>query len=386
MSGKTWVKWYFVAFILEGVGGGIYYTYSRPYLVEVLGQEYGLLFSLLAAEFIPSITLVILGLLGDLLGRRTLIIFGIFRLIPYPLIPLVPITFMPALVGICVLLSSVAGVGSMGIVLEAGRGRASFYANITTSYGIGWFVGGLIPGLASRFVQSEASFSIAGLLCSISSATLYFSSPQTISRRLNAREFKTALIKTSRLIASITLATASLSMFYSAMSLAIYAEVRDLLIYGVFIASLSVIIGTITRPLAGLLVDKFDCIYIYSLALGLYGVLSYAILNSPCFVRLILWQVPLYPFRDVAQTMAISRGFPMELQSTAYGLTLTANALAGMLVLAIKERVAELPLSGIFLVHIALLCLSVLVVLPYRALMSRVKVLAHLLGKSCRAG
>ncbi|MEM0056940.1 MAG: MFS transporter [Candidatus Geothermarchaeota archaeon] len=385
MAKQTWIKWYFVAFILEGVGGGIYYAYSRPYLVDALGQEYGLLFSLLAAEFIPSITLVILGLLGDLLGRRALIIFGIPRLISYSLIPSVPIAFMPILVGVSVFLSSIAGVGSMGVVLEAGRGRGSFYANITTSYGIGWSIGGLIPGLASKLARSETSFLIAGLLCSMSSTILYLSSPPTVLRRLNAREFKTALIRTSRFLASITLTTASLSMFYSAISLVIYAEIRDLLIYGVFIASLSVIIGTATRPLAGLLVDKFNCIYIYSITLGLYGVLSYAILHSPCFVKLILWQIPLYPFRDVAQTMAISRGFPMELQSTAYGLTLTANALAGMVMLAIKEYVAKLPLSDIFLVHITLLCLGIFIVVPYKESVKQIKAFVHLLSKSYRA-
>ncbi|MET1160338.1 MAG: hypothetical protein ABWW65_05200 [Thermoprotei archaeon] len=82
---SNWYRAYLVAVFISGVGGSVYYTYSRPYLRDMLGETgYLVVNYLIAAESIPAILSIITGFLADRLGRRKVMLLGFINTLLYP--------------------------------------------------------------------------------------------------------------------------------------------------------------------------------------------------------------------------------------------------------------------------------------------------------------
>jgi hypothetical protein len=85
------------------------------------------------------------------------------------------------------------------------------------------------------------------------------------------------------------------------------------------------------RPLAGVLVDRFKADLVLASTFLAYAIYNTILFYTTGLTFILLWLIPLYPFRDVAQAMALSRRVNQNLQATVAGFL---NMLWGLASLA----------------------------------------------------
>ncbi|MEM1825817.1 MAG: hypothetical protein QXX35_03585, partial [Desulfurococcaceae archaeon] len=87
-----------------------------------------------------------------------------------------------------------------------------------------------------------------------------------------------------------------------------------------------------------------------------------AILFTRGLPRIALWIIPIYPFRDTATTISISRRVSLKLQSTSAGLNMTMTSLSGLIVLSIISFTRG-NIVYVYYIHIILLILGLILLL-----------------------
>jgi len=355
-----WFKAYIVAWFLSGIAGSIYYTYSRPYLMERLGaSSYYIVGILLAAEQIPAVLSIVSGFLADYFGRRKLLLIGYTDLALYPIMGYVEPTLIPMVIGIKTLMGSLIGPAVTGTVLHATNRSGYKYSLLAMASTIGWVLGGIVPGLLINLVGSAGLFILAGLLSGLSTSLQYIFYPNIDAggEKIALSDLETVFNRTWDLLLINTLANASLSLFFTMVSLKIYGELNNLLIYGVALSSSTALAGAFVRPLSGKLVDKYDPVKIIILSLTAYIIVDTGLYISSGLPLIILWILPIYPFRDTATTIALSRRVPLRLQSTMAGFGGLTAFLSGLLVLLINQY-AHGDVATVFYIHMAILLAS----------------------------
>lgn len=363
-----WFKAYIVAWLLNGIGGAIYATYSRPYIADRLGVlGYSIVGFLLAAERIPSLASVFTGYLADVVGRRKLLLLGVARLPIYVFMGLLNPLFLPILVFVNSTLSSLIAPSIMGTVLYATRSSGFKYSLLATMTTIGWIFGGVIPGLLRPTIGSLGLFMLAGILVTISTIIQYVFYPVTVSSQgsLSIVDALKAIRRMSVLALSLVLSSAAVGFFYTILSLRIYSEVKSLLAYGLIVSTSTAIANSIARPIAGKLVDKYNPLMMLCFSLIAYIALNTGIYFSTGVAMIILWALPVYPFRDTATIIALSRSMPMSLQSTVAGLNITLNSLAGIVILALAG-ISGGNITLVYVLHIILLVIALLLLIKYK--------------------
>ncbi|WFO75931.1 MFS transporter [Desulfurococcaceae archaeon MEX13E-LK6-19] len=357
---ERWLKAFAIAFLLEGLGTSIYFTYSRPYIIENLGEAYGLAALLASAELIPSIFSVVAGMIGDRIGRRNLILVGILRFPALTLLAYINPVYAPVAVALMYLGTALSAPSSLGTVLEAGGRSGKIYAWITFFAGIGWALGGLVPGIFKQYIGGIGLFLLAGIFLAISPIIQFAYYPKGLKgRSISLQEVFEGIKRSTAVVLAILFSTAGLTMFYSLLLVKIYREVGNLFIYGLVTMSLAALTGSLMRPLSGKLVDKYDPDIVLALSLIAYMILNVFLYISSGLILLVLWLVPIFPFKDTAQTMSISRRLPPELQATAAGIIATVNSIAGLLIAAVSPEIAAHGLLGGFIIQLFLLILSI---------------------------
>ncbi len=363
-----WFRAYVIAWLLSGVGGAIYATYSRPYIAEHLGvMGYSVVGFLLAAERIPSLASVFTGYLADVVGRKKLLLLGLARLPVYALMGLVNPLFLPVLVFVNSTLSSVIAPSIVGTVLHATRSSGFKYSLLATMTTIGWILGGIIPGLLEPIIGSLGLFLLAGILVTTSIVIQYVFYPNTTlsQGKTSIIEVLGAIRKTSTLGLSVVLANAAVGFFYTVLSLRVYSEVKSLLAYGLIVSTSTAIANSMARPVAGKLVDRYNPLTILVFSVIAYIALNTSIYFSTGIVMIVLWALPVYPFRDTATIIALSRSMPSSLQSTAAGLNMALNSLAGIVILALAS-ISSGNIALVYVLHIILLITALLLLTRYR--------------------
>lgn len=365
MSREKWVEAFSLAFFLEGLGGSIYFTYSRPYIIESTGgtsEAYGLTALLASAELVPSVFSVVAGVIGDRIGRRNLVLVGILRLPALVLLAYVNPVYAPIAVALMYSATALSAPSSLGTVLEAGGRSGETYAWLTFFTGIGWAVGGLVPGFLKKYIGGTGLFILAGLLLALSPLIQFICYPRRIrGRPIRLGEVFKGVKKSIAVVLAILFSTAGLTMYYTLILVKIYNEVRNLLVYGFITSSLAALTGSLARPLSGKLVDKYDPDIVLVSSLTAYMLLNTLLYMASGYVLLALWLIPIYPFRDTAQTISISRRLPPELQATAAGIVATVNSLAGLLIALFSPEISRYGLAAGFIIQTLLLITSTII-------------------------
>ena len=158
-----------------------------------------------------------------------------------------------------------------------------------------------------------------------------------------------------------------MSLLAAAASLKLKAEVGDPLLYGLVFSTATAALGAAARPLAGRASDALGHTRLLALSTGLYIPLAYGVVVAHGAWLVLVWLVPLYPFRDVAQSMSVSVSLPRALQATAAGVIEFSTSLGGLLVLALYPLLAGGGLGVFFAYSTALLASSLALLAPLLA-------------------
>ncbi|MEN2999130.1 MAG: MFS transporter [Acidilobaceae archaeon] len=332
---KGWQAWGISASIaLDQTAAAMYYAASRAYFSDLLGEgSYSFVLLLSAAEALPGLAGPLLGLLGDIRGARALLLLSALRGLLVPLIVLLPDLRAVGLVLLVSLLSALFGAAAFGSLLRASGGSATRYAKLSILFPLAWAIGGLIPAPVVERLSYLHLFALMGLLYSLSSLL----SALFAENSLSSGNVGAALrVLPLRPLLGLALFSAGLSLFYSMIAVKLYRELgNDLLLFGFVGVSLTSLLSALARPLAGVAVERVGeqrALSLVIIAYSLYGTSLYLAAGS---LLALLWLVPVYPFKDVAQTVYVSRRLPRELQATAagilgmiYSLSSVANLLA----------------------------------------------------------
>ena len=348
-----------LALALDAMAFGAWYTASRAYIRDVVGDEaYNFIALLVAFESLPYILSPLAGFLGDLHGRRFLAITGgLPRVLLTPLVAFVGLDYMLAIVFSVSLLSVVFYSNLLGLLLWVIKGSGRLYGLVTLAAPLGYGIGSLIPGLLKPLGGYELVFLAIGLIEGLAAISLIPVCEAEGSNRADLRLlYVVARSLPLRLIVAILLSNIALTLFWNVMSIRLYEVTGSILLFGLVGGFLTTLASTVARPLAGLLVDRFGADSILASVLACYMVYNYLIYNATGLVLVMLWLVPLYPFREVSQVMSLSRRVPQNLQGVVAGLL---NMLWGLSSLTYPlVYVARLGLEGAFILQILALAVS----------------------------
>jgi MFS family permease len=355
-----WLVYFVIGFVLalDALSVGVWYTASRAYVRDVFGGEaYAFVILLVAAESLAFTLSPVAGVLGDVYGRVRVALLGVLRAPIAVLMAFVDPTFIPVLAFLSSLLSVLFYTNVLGILLGLIRGSGRLYGLITIAAPLGYGVGSIIPGLLEPVGGYKLVFVFLGFVGGLAPLMLLLapSNPGGGGSTLGVvvRTFKTIPLS---LILAIILGNLALTLYWNVMSIKLYEVTGSLLAFGFIGGFLTTILSTMARPLAGVVVDRFKA----DLALALV-LLAYAIYNTILFYTtglafILLWLIPLYPFRDVAQTMALSRRVDQSLQASVAGLL---NMLWGLASLAYVVAYAHgVGLVEAFYIQLVLLVIA----------------------------
>ncbi|PWV36480.1 MAG: hypothetical protein DJ555_07050 [Desulfurococcaceae archaeon] len=314
---------------LDSLASAAYYTASRAYVRDVLGgvEAYRYIVMLIAAETIPVVVVVALGILGVYGKRRVIATVSSLRAFFYPLITLVD----PMLIVIPVFIGAVFVymffINALGALLESARGSARTYADVTLVFPIFWSIGPLIPGVLEPVGGYVMVFTVIGFLAGLSSILLALASkaedegvseyPKIIA------SFK---LLGSQLILALLVAGAGLNLFWNIMIIKLYEISGSLILFGLIGGTLTTLLSIAARRLAGMIADKIEPLKMLTIIYAIYAIYGLVMYMLEGLPFVILWLIPIYPFREISQTMTISRALPREAQTTAASIvTLTYN-------------------------------------------------------------
>ncbi len=363
---RLWFIGYAAAQAFFWLGFSIYYTYTRMYVEDLLGQNYAFIALLVGAEEAPLLLAVLLGYLADKMGRRKALLLGFGEAIAVGLMGLTSIWMLPFLAAIAASFYAIAYSALTGIILASVGGSGWKYSLVTLLSSIGWAMGGVIAGVLYGYgpmaeYGCSASFVALGYLLAYMLAP---SSEDGAKTRVSTRQVITAAYKLVPITASIVLSATGLMLFYGAVSLKLAREVNDPILFGLVYSTLSALLGALVRPLAGLLTDRVDPLVLMVVSSLAYTVLNFGIAIAHGIILVVLWLTPIYPFRDVAIYMAVSRSLPRELQATAAGMVSFAISLSGIIIVLISPLLHGKTILELYVITAALLILSALALIP----------------------
>lgn len=376
MVSKKAIYAYSTAWFLGGVAGSIYYTYRSPYIYSLVGEEKGreLISLIIASEQLPGVLGVLTGVLADVIGRRKLLYLSLISPFIYIAIGLSNPYRIPILTFTLSLLGIVTGPAGAGVLMVVTERSGRKYSYVVMMGSIGWALGGLLPYFLVKNHGPLTLFITVTILYLISSILLISFYPREVDQIKPSGSSSIIPIlnhvfrRVYVLMLSATIANAALSFFYSVASVRIYSDVEKtygeegLLIYGVALSTLTALAGALVRPISGILVDRFNPISVVTASLVSYLALDTGIfLAGGGIVALILWILPIYPFRDTATTIALARRVELEYQSSLSGLSSALNTISGLIVVSLTA-VTRGDFTMVYTTHIALLLVSLMLV------------------------
>jgi len=347
---------------LDALSFGVWYTASRAYIRDVLGGEaYSFVVLLIAAESLAYTLSPVAGVLGDVYGRARIALLSVLRAPLLPLIAFVDPFLMPVLVFLVSILSVVFYTNALGLLLDLIRGSGRLYSLTTIATPLAYGVGSVIPGLLEPIGGYKLIFLFIGVVDGVAPLILLLApsnpgSPVS-TLRVAASIFKSIPLS---LLVAIVLGNLALTLFWNVMSIKLYETTESLLAFGFIGGFLTTILSTIVRPLAGLVVDRFKADLVLASTYLAYAVYNILLYYTTGLTFILLWLIPLYPFKDVAQTMALSRRVDQSLQATLAGLL---NMLWGLASLAYVLAYAYgIGLLEAFYIQLASLVIALILV------------------------
>lgn len=333
---ESWRLGFYVYILLANMVYGMYLVTSRDAVKSFMGFDYRFMTLLVAAENIPALFSIFGGGLGDVFGRRKTLFLGMLGAVPIFLMGATGIDYLPVLASLYILLWSISGPSVTGALLDA-TGSSGIHYSLYAMFGtIGWGLGGPVAGILTSRYGREIVFLLAGVSLFIGFLSAYIFFPRHAGGRGSTPR---DILHGARLVLPIfiagTFAMAGLTLFFGNFSLILREAAGSPEVFGLVYTLLPAILGTIARPVSGILSEKTKPINLALVAILTYIVLVLALVYSSGILIFILWLIPVYPFIDQGFMMTISRRLPRKLQALAVGVWTTAMSFGGIIVLCL---------------------------------------------------
>ncbi|MCX8196421.1 MAG: hypothetical protein N3F67_05030 [Acidilobaceae archaeon] len=345
---------------IDQAAAASYYAASRAYFSDLLGeQSYSFMLLVGAAEALPGLAGPLLGLAGDVKGARAIVALSAVRGALPPLVALLSDARAVAAIASLGLLSTLFAAGAFGSLLRASGGSASRYARLSLLFPLAWAAGGLLPAPAVEAYGYLGAFVLIGFLYSLSSLLAVLFVENSLATGNVGGALRSLPLGP---LLGIALFSAGLNLFFSMVAVKVYRELgSDLFLFGLVGVSLTSLASALARPLAGRLVEGVGEGRAFLLSIFAYSLYAVLLYLSGGLLLALLWLVPLYPFKEVAQTMYVSKSLPRELQATAAGIVsmiYSLSSLANFLLYpALRESSLERGLAAMLLLSLLSLLL-----------------------------
>ncbi|OYT56397.1 MAG: hypothetical protein B6U75_00860 [Desulfurococcales archaeon ex4484_217_1] len=339
-SRGKWIKAYTIGNVFYTLAWGLYFTASRIYVKEVLGGTFTDIALLTSLEFLPALLSTFWGYLGDVLGRRKIILLGFLSVPAFMMIGFTGIPWVLILAFIASLASTIAWPSVVAAVVsdieEVGSRKYSIYA---MGGSIGWGLGSISMGFLFSMGGMKLVSIMTALFMALAFTLFYIMYPeaygQSFKREHGISVFKN-IVRNKIIIAfllAVIISYFGLEFSYNILSIKLYNELgRNEVFYGIFFGGITAFLGALFRPVAGRIVDTLGETRSFIVTLMSYTLLLYGLALAKGWVMALLWIIPIYPLYDTAAITATSKALPPELRATAIGTYGTAVSIAGSLV------------------------------------------------------
>jgi MFS family permease len=367
MSLRDWRIGFYVYMLLSSLVFGMYSVLSRDLVKTSLGNDYRFITSLVAAETVPMLFSVLAGGLSDIVGRKRILIIGMTASIPLYLMGKYGLHYLPILAAAYVTLWTASSPAVTGTFLDVTSSSGTQYSLYAMFGSIGWGAGGLIAGLIKDVIGAGLAFKVASAAILIAFLSAYLSYPEgKVSGRATPLEVFKGIGRVSLVFIAIVGLLTSVNLFYGSFSLRLREIAGSATVFGAVYTTLPAIAGSIVRPVAGRLSDRFSPENMLLVTAVAYLILFPLMNASYGLLAIILWLIPLYPFMDQGSMISVSRRLRSSLQGMAAGVISTASSVAGLLVLLASRTPLVNTLSSITLLAMATSSASIAVLLLRR--------------------
>jgi len=354
---EGWEAGFYVYRFLTALTYGMYLVASRDLVKVTLGNAYGFIGALVAAENIPAIVSVFVGGAADILGRRRVVLVGLLGVPALVLMSFTPIQALPVLAGAYVTFWTAAITAVTGAFLDRTKSSSKRYSIYAMFGSAGWGVGGVIAGAISQARGDRAVFLVAAAAFTAALLAAYFKHPGG-GGGVRFGEVLSGARKVLLPLLAIALTIAAADMFYGVFSLKLRSIAGSAELFGVLYAALPSVTGVLIRPLAGYAIEFFGPLKSFAAVIASYVTILPAMAVLTGLPAIMLWAVPVWPFLDQSSTIMISRSLPRRLQSLAAGVITTAYSVGGAAVLVTSLTPALRSLWSAALTSLAMLACS----------------------------
>ena len=352
---------------------GVYYTLSRFYFKAVLNLTFTEYFTIIFLECLPTSLSFIWGFLSDYYGWRKLILPYIITLTPSIMLLSHHEAYV-IMLGVFLLSLSTTLItpGVLAYITSYGgsAGRSYAFSSIFTT--LGFAAGSIILGVlysGSRLTRVLTVMLTSGIL-TFTLLWLFLPERKSIVKDSGKSRSIINYVKVDR---SVVVLTSINAMAYLAMeasstiiALKLFYEVNcNAKIYGLILSTIPCILATMARPLAGVMVEKLSGLRTLPLIYLIYSILYYAMFKTHGLVTIMLWQIPLYAFYDVAILTAISEITSIDKRATAIGFLNAISAIALSFLTLLGRLSDRLGVGNTIMVSCFLLILSSILTLIF---------------------
>ena len=331
---RDWRIGFYAYMLLTNFTLGIYLVISRDLVKTELGYDYRFMTLLIAASNIPLLFSVFAGGLGDVLGRKNLVLLGVLASLPVYSMGVFGLGYLPLLTALYMTLWAFASPSVTGAFLDATASSGLQYSLYSMFGAAGWGLGGLLAGYLKNLIGVTSVFTLAALAIAAAFAAAFLTYPEEhTSKGAKAIEVLHGVRKSITLFAVISFLMISINLFYGNYALRLREIAGSPEMFGLVYTALPATMGVIVRPLAGRLSDKFSPKTMLAASLAGYAIIFPLMNSSYGILAIILWLIPLYPFQDQGSMMLLSRSLKSSLQGMASGILYTASSLSGLVVL-----------------------------------------------------
>lgn len=373
MASGEWSAMMQIAVTLHAVAWGMYYAFTRIYVIKDLGGGVKALILLTGLEWFAALLAIPAGYLADRYGGKWPLYIGAFGAIPFLAAPLVT---EPTLLSLMLSTSSLTWAIAWPTVLShvlRGENIGMKYSKFGLGIGLGWGLGSTASGFIYERLGVVGTFTLM--------AALYLTAYTAFINRVAGvrgveRVTKEDLLEMMKVlkffVSAIAVSTFAREYIYIHLTAKLSQAVSSISFpslstheaFGIIYGVTSSMLATPVRLLAGKLISKVNPLNLLALMNLAYIAYASAFYFFNDVLIVILWQIPLYPLVDVATYTSAALHSPEKLRSSASGAVIAFSSIGAAFIALLYPVLSRLCfLTALCISSIALLTSSALIVI-----------------------
>ncbi|MEM3163517.1 MAG: MFS transporter [Desulfurococcaceae archaeon] len=340
-----------VAATFHAVAWGMYYAFTRIYVVKDLGGGVKALTLLTGLEWFAALLAIPAGYLADRYGGKWPLYIGALGAIPFLVAPLV---VEPTILSLVLSASSLAWAVAWPTVLShvlRGENVGVRYSKFGLGIGLGWGLGSTASGFIYERLGVTGTFTLI--------AALYLMAYMAFINRVAGvqnfarvtKEDLSEMMKALKLfVSAIAISTFAREYVFIYLTAKLNQAVSSInfpglstheafgIIYGVASSMLAIPV----RLLAGKLVSKVNPLNLLAVMNLVYIAYASTFYFSNDLLIVVLWQIPLYPLVDVAMYTSAALYSPGKLRSSASGAVITFSSIGAAFITLLYPVLSQL--------------------------------------------